>query len=66
MPHCMYMIVQFFSRCVTQVLMQANIIRVLALSHILYTVHQWLSLLGTFPVLVVAAASPLMLVNLSP
>ena len=32
----------------------------------LYTVHQWLPLLGMIPMLVVAAAPPLMLVNLSP
>ena len=37
-----------------------------ALSHILYTVHQWLPLLGMIPMLVVAAPPPLMLVNLSP
>ena len=60
MPHCMYMIVQFFSRCATQVLMQANIglLRVLVLSHISNTIHKWLPLLGTIPKLVFAAASP--------
>ncbi len=31
-----------------------------------FTVNQWLSLLGTIPMLVVAAAPHLMLVNLSP
>ena len=46
--------------------MQVNLLRVLVLSHMLYTVHQWLSLLGMIPMLVVAAAPPLMLVNLSP
>ena len=46
--------------------LQSAILRFLALSHILYTVHQWLPLLDTIPMLVVAAAPPLMLVNLSP
>ena len=46
--------------------MQANLLRVLVLSHMLFTVHQWLPLLGMIPMLVVAAAPPLMIVNLSP